>query len=519
MKKFKIKDSNGKAYLIEAKTYKEALKRFKDAVDKRSFVLKRKPNSQGEYVVEAYRNGYRDTPYDYATLDYDDAYASLLSLARTFRLTVTRSASMFIADSLSNPIVFKYDDPEIAGTYYEVIDIDNSGKEPMYTVRTYEYRKGKLYKKTDAHKIPQTEFLHLTKGAKRVSNVGDESPVKGLEPGMIFKVEEGYHNIYYKIIKITDKDVYFQKYLNKDGSDEYRGSMDSEPISYFLKILKRAKRVNSIYDSLTNDEKLIKDVALQKGDWFTFRHEADNFSFRLYKVIDDRQLSTNGFTEAMMCEKYIGSYDFRKKKFIMTKEGRETVKYDDYLKNNAVKFNSSDEALNWIKRQVEIRNTNKYFDSVDTANIDFDYLLAEERKAVKDYKEAIKMTDDKSALYVLSHILKEESHHIELLEQLRDGKVEFADSITNDETITVSKRKRNTASDNDAVDAAVDVLSEYGLYPDEGVDREDSYRGSLDFSSKSNRDRAVNILKKSNQFRIVDPYGDEEGLFSIHIKM
>ena len=217
MKKFKIKDSNGKSYLIEAKTYKEALKRFKDAVDKRSFVLKRKPNSQGEYVVEAYRNGYRDTPYDYATLDYDDAYALLLSLARTFRLTVTRSASMFIADS----------------------------------------------------------------------KVGDS--VK------------------------------------------------------------------------------IKDVALQKGDWFTFRHEADNYSFRLYKVIDDRQLSTNGFTEAMMCEKYIGSYDFRKKKFIMTKEGRETVKYDDYLKNNAVKFNSSDEALNWIKRQVEIRNTNKYFDgNIDT---------------------------------------------------------------------------------------------------------------------------------------------------------
>ena len=63
----------------------------------------------------------------------------------------------------------------------------------------------------------------------------------------------------------------------------------------------------------------------------------------------------------------------------------------------------------------------------DASEIDFDYLLSEERKAVQDYKDAIAKTSDKSALYVLSHILKEESHHIELLENLRKGKVEFED--------------------------------------------------------------------------------------------
>lgn len=176
------------------------------------------------------------------------------------------------------------------------------------------------------------------------------------------------------------------------------------------------KRINSI-----------KDVALQKGDWFTFRNEANRTLFRLYKVIDDRQLSTNGFTEAMMCEKYIGDYDFDKNKFIIKKEGRETVKYNDYLKNNAVKFNSSDEAINWIKRQVKIRNTNEYFDSVD-GNVDFEYLLSEERKAVEDYRKAIASTTDKNQLYVLSHILKEEAHHIELLENLQKGKVDFKDA-------------------------------------------------------------------------------------------
>ena len=182
------------------------------------------------------------------------------------------------------------------------------------------------------------------------------------------------------------------------------------------------RRLNS-----TNDEVLIKDVALQKGDWFTFRNEANGFSFRLYKVIDDRQLSTNGFSNAMMCEKYIGNYDNRKHEFVIKKEGRETLKYNDYVKNNVVRFNSSDEALKWLGRQVNIMNTNEYFDSLD-ANIDFAYLLSEERKAVEDYRKAIASTTDKNQLYVLSHILKEEAHHIELLENLQKGKVEFKDA-------------------------------------------------------------------------------------------
>ena len=66
-------------------------------------------------------------------------------------------------------------------------------------------------------------------------------------------------------------------------------------------------------------------------------------------------------------------------------------------------------------------------DSVD-ANVDFAYLLSEERKAVEDYRKAIASTTDKNQLYVLSHILKEEAHHIELLENLQKGKVEFKDA-------------------------------------------------------------------------------------------
>lgn len=69
----------------------------------------------------------------------------------------------------------------------------------------------------------------------------------------------------------------------------------------------------------------------------------------------------------------------------------------------------------------------------DAINVNFDYLLSEEDKAIKDYKEAIASTNDEKALYVLSHILKEETHHVELLKALREGKVEFKDSKKDEE--------------------------------------------------------------------------------------
>ena len=87
------------------------------------------------------------------------------------------------------------------------------------------------------------------------------------------------------------------------------------------------------------------------------------------------------------------------------------------IKNYVIDAESPEKAVELVKRVEE------------TNSIDFDYLLGEERKAVKDYQNAIEATDDKDKLYVLSHILTEETHHIELLENLRQGKVEFADSV------------------------------------------------------------------------------------------
>lgn len=75
---------------------------------------------------------------------------------------------------------------------------------------------------------------------------------------------------------------------------------------------------------------------------------------------------------------------------------------------------------------------------IDLSNEEINYLIEEEKQAVQDYKQAIEMTSDSKVIYVLSHILKEEAHHIELLEQLRDGKIKFEDSI---EKITLRLNK------------------------------------------------------------------------------
>ena len=67
-------------------------------------------------------------------------------------------------------------------------------------------------------------------------------------------------------------------------------------------------------------------------------------------------------------------------------------------------------------------------DCEDSDGVNFDFLILEEKKAVANYKEAIRQTDDPRLLVVLSRILKEESEHIEELEAARKG--DFAADVT-----------------------------------------------------------------------------------------
>lgn len=120
------------------------------------------------------------------------------------------------------------------------------------------------------------------------------------------------------------------------------------------------------------------------------------------------------------------------------------LSYDTtYNSKLASKF-SKQEAKNVIKKlenNIDWKNQFTLSEFMDDSNtkdsINYEYLLSEERKAVEDYKKAISETNDKNELYVLSHILKEEAHHIELLENLQKGKVTFNDSIKDEDKYVV----------------------------------------------------------------------------------
>ena len=127
---------------------------------------------------------------------------------------------------------------------------------------------------------------------------------------------------------------------------------------------KKTIYANDLSHALTFVDSKVKDVRVEKGDWFTLRQRPDV----LYKVIDDQNKSYNGFTEAMIVEKYkIDFADLRKSHEIkIIKVGNESF-HPERLSTEIIRFNSSKEAIDWFKRQKELRSR-KYDSKVKDAS-------------------------------------------------------------------------------------------------------------------------------------------------------
>lgn len=168
----------------------------------------------------------------------------------------------------------------------------------------------------------------------------------------------------------------------------------------------------------------VKDVRVEKGDWFTLRHRSDV----LYKVIDDQNKSYNGFTEAMIVEKYkIDFADLRKShKIKIIKVGNESF-HPERLSTEIIRFNSSEEAIDWFKRQKELRSR-KYDSIKDEASLatTINALVNDEKAAIDAYNVAIKNLEgsvDDTARQVLINIRDDERRHIENLYSILNGQV------------------------------------------------------------------------------------------------
>ena len=121
--------------------------------------------------------------------------------------------------------------------------------------------------------------------------------------------------------------------------------------------------------SYVEDSRVKDAVSLIKGDWFTLRRENDV----LYKVIDDQRKTINGFREAMMVEEYQITFTKDYTDCIIKKIGNKSFYPDRWSSLDIVKFNSAKEAMNWLKRQLQLKKNrfdSKVKDEASSSEID-----------------------------------------------------------------------------------------------------------------------------------------------------
>ena len=168
----------------------------------------------------------------------------------------------------------------------------------------------------------------------------------------------------------------------------------------------------------------VEDVRVEKGDWFTLRFRPDV----LYKVIDDQNKPHDGFMNAMVVEKYkIDFANLRKSHELkIIKVGNESF-HTERLSTEIIRFNSSEEAIDWFKRQKELRS--RKYDSIhDEASLatTINALVNDEKAAIDAYNVAIKNLEgsiDDTARQVLINIRDDERRHIENLYSVLNGQV------------------------------------------------------------------------------------------------
>lgn len=172
------------------------------------------------------------------------------------------------------------------------------------------------------------------------------------------------------------------------------------------------------------DNKVKDAVSFIKGDWFTLRQRDDV----LYKVIDDQNKSINGFREAMMVEVYRITLTKDFKDYTIKKVGNESFHPDRWSSSDIVRFNSAEEAITWLRRQLHQKRHKSDSKVKDEANLatTIQALVNDEEAAVKAYEVAIKNLEgkiDETQMQVLINIMKDERKHIENLYAVLNGQV------------------------------------------------------------------------------------------------
>ena len=250
-----------------------------------------------------------------------------------------------------------------------------------------------------------------------------------------------------KVRAISELDSYVSQVIDDFKADIKNSNLDKrKTVQYYMQY------VNALYKELTNvknvqnidgqslkkiddihakmarsihDSKL-KDVSLTNGDWFTLRND---YNATIYKIISVSH-------DVYVTDVYSVEADFGAKKSFIRKIGSKSfytsnIKGRDNITTLAVKFNSAEEAMNWLKRQNRLTsNLFKQHDSKlkDEASLatTLNALVNDEKAAIDAYDVAIKNLEgkiDEDAKQVLINIRDDERRHIENLYAILNGQV------------------------------------------------------------------------------------------------
>lgn len=300
-----------------------------------------------------------------------------------------------------------------------------------YTIKDDKGNKKIIYADSLSQAIKLQDAFNLKPGDVYLKKNNETTVYKVLK---IDNTDKGFNSIFNSINVTTEAytyNVFSGKIERESGASNQ--SLDRNDIKtvFFsmneaIKYLQRKAKQYELFSKSLRKDSTIKDVRLEKGDWFTLRNNHED----IFKVIDDQQKEINGFSKAMIVERY----QIKRESYIKPKElkivkvGNESF-HPERWSTFIVRFNSAKEAVEWLKRQLDLMKQHK-FDSKtnDEASLaaTINALINDEKAAIDSYNVAIKNLEgsiDDTAKQVLINIRDDERRHIENLYAILNGQV------------------------------------------------------------------------------------------------
>lgn len=413
MKKYTIKDNLGNKKTIYAEDVAHAMQ-FADETYNPEYLIQQFKSYVSNIIKDLYGNQYNvDTVRAISKLD---SYVS--QVIDDFKADIKNS-------NLDKRKTVQYYMQYVNALYRELTDVKN--------VKNIN---GQSLKKIDDIYEKMARSIHDSKLEDVSLTNGDWFTLRNEKDATIYKIVSVSHDSYVTDVYRVEVDFDAKKsFIRKVGSKSFhtsniKGRDDITTLAVKFNSAEEAmnwlKRQNRLTSNLfkQHDSKLEDAVSLIKGDWFTLRKHNDV----VYKVVDDQRKPINGFSGSMIVETYRITFTNDYEDYTIKKIGNESFRPDKWSSPDIVKFNSAEEAINWLRRQLRLKKhefDSKLEDEASLATT-INALVNDEKAAIDAYDVAIKNLEGKineAEKQVLINIRDDERRHIENLYAILNGQV------------------------------------------------------------------------------------------------